>query len=120
MAGELLLQMLNRQGGRDSNYSDVLYGQVVSTSPLKIKVENGLELPESLLEAGKYGKSRTVALSGSVSISGLSTADGKAVSGSANISGNVTMTDSLVVGNRVSLIRGHGGNRFYILDKQGG
>lgn len=108
MAGEKILGMINRQSGKDSNYSDILYGSVISTSPLTVRVDSGMELPEAFLEVGRFGKSRTV------NISGLSvTVEGKIY----GIGGPATVIEYLAVGDSVSLVRGHGGQRFYILER---
>jgi hypothetical protein len=37
MAGEQLIKMLTERGGSDSEYSDVIYGRVISISPLRCK-----------------------------------------------------------------------------------
>ncbi|MCI3860132.1 DUF2577 family protein [Lactococcus garvieae] len=109
MAGEKLLGMLNSVGGKPSDYSDLIYGTVISSNPLSIKLDNnGMELPESFLEAGKFGKSRSVYIEGlSVNVDGTDHA----------ISGNATIRESLSPGDGVSLVRGHGGQRFYILER---
>lgn len=46
MAGEYLLKQFNKRGGHASEYSDVVFGKVVSKSPLKIEVSNTLILTE--------------------------------------------------------------------------
>ncbi|MCT1174174.1 DUF2577 domain-containing protein [Lactococcus lactis] len=79
-----------------SKFADTLYGQVISISPLTVKVDTGMELTSDFLEVGRFGKARKV------NISGL---------------GDVMMTERLEVGDRVALMRGHGGQRFYITDR---
>lgn len=96
MAGEKLLKMINRQGGKDSQYSDVLYGTVTAINPVEVLVGNNMPLPSSMIESGRFGTPRNV------TISGL---------------GEVTISETLSVGDSVSLLRGHGGQRFYLLDK---
>lgn len=109
MAGEKLLQMINGIGGKPSDYSDLIYGTVVSSNPLSVKLDNnGMELTESFLEVGKFGKSR------SVYISGLSVkVDGKDYA----VNGNAIISENLSVGDGVSMVRAHGGQRFYILER---
>lgn len=108
MAGEVLLKMMNSQGGKDSNYSDVLYGTVTAVNPVEVLVGNNMPLPSSMIEIGRFGKPRSVFINGlSVNVDGTNHA----------VSGNAAITESLSVGDSVSLLRGHGGQRFYILDR---
>ncbi|MDR0300615.1 MAG: DUF2577 domain-containing protein [Streptococcaceae bacterium] len=108
MAGEKLLEMMNSQGGKDSNYSDILYGTVISSSPLSVQVSPEMTLPAAVLEVGRFGQTRKIAISGlSVTTS----------TGTYAVTGNATISEGLNVGDKVALVRGHGGNRFYITDK---
>lgn len=46
---EWFIQKMNTQGGVDSDYSDILFGKVVSASPLKVKISNELVLDRTFL-----------------------------------------------------------------------
>lgn len=95
MAGEKLIQFIQEQGGKDSDYADLLYGTVLSISPLSVKADTGMELTSEFLNTGKYNKPRTVLIDNE----------------------EKTIIEPLNVGDSVSLIRGHKGQRFYILDR---
>ncbi len=95
-AGSWLLSMMKSQGGSDSNYADVLYGVVTSVNPIAVQVGNNMPLTDDFVETGRFGVERTVELNGA----------------------EVTIKESLSVGDKVSLVRGHGGNRFYIMDRK--
>ena len=44
MAGELIIEMLKNRGGKDSDYADVVYGEVTSDKPLKVQLSNNMVL----------------------------------------------------------------------------
>lgn len=46
---EWFLHQIKSQGGVDSDYADVLFGKVVSTGPLKVKISNELVLDRTFL-----------------------------------------------------------------------
>ncbi|MFK4781361.1 DUF2577 domain-containing protein [Lactococcus petauri] len=103
-----LVKLINKKGGKPSDYADMLYGKVISSNPLTVKVDTGLELTSDFLELGKFKGSRKI------NISGLSVkVDGKDY----QISGTATISENLEIGDNVSLMRGHGGQRFYIMDR---
>lgn len=119
---------------------DLRYGQVISTSPLRVKVTNLLTLPESLLVVPKHltdyqvnvsidwgtsavenhshGYSGTTGNSENHnhSFSGITEASG---GHSHSMSGQKTMTihNGLKVGDKVALLRKQGGQSYLILDR---
>lgn len=54
MAGEWLLSQLEKRGGSTTDYSDVVFGKVVSDEPLKVQYANDLILPKEFLTVSKY------------------------------------------------------------------
>ncbi|MCF6515550.1 DUF2577 domain-containing protein [Lactobacillus sp. S2-2] len=54
MAGEWLLNQLSKRGGSNTDYSDVVFGKVVSDSPLKVQYANDLILTKEFLIVSKY------------------------------------------------------------------
>ncbi|WP_294975213.1 DUF2577 family protein [uncultured Leuconostoc sp.] len=46
---EWFIDRMNSQGGTDSDYADVLFGTVVSGSPLKVKISNEIVLDRTFL-----------------------------------------------------------------------
>ncbi|WP_304125750.1 DUF2577 domain-containing protein [Levilactobacillus namurensis] len=102
MAGEQLLDMMEARGGSDSDYSDIVFGTVVSEKPLKIQISNQITLTDALLN-----------LSMSVTDHKIKVKDG----------GNtktVTILGALKKGDGVTMIRQDGGQQFYVLEKIGG
>lgn len=94
MAGDVewLVSEINKQGGADSDYADVLFGTVTSGSPLKVEIANGMVLDKTFLALTK-------------------TAD----------DANLKKGDGVVIirghGNRNSTV---GGQQFIVIDKIGG
>lgn len=102
MAGEKLIRMINARGGSDTEYSDVVFGIVVDTSPLSIKLSEKIILSEPFLIVSRYlsDYKQKIAL------------DGK--------NQEITVFNALAVGDRVAMIRLDGGQQFYVLEKLGG
>lgn len=102
MAGERLIKWMDSQGGSDSDYADIVYGTVLSTSPLKIQMSNQLILDDSFLDLDDAVTDYKVKMK----IDG----DEK----------DVTVMNKLKDGDGVTMIRFHGGQRFYVLAKNEG
>lgn len=102
MAGEKLLAWMNSRGGSDSDYADIVFGTVVSASPLKIQISNQMTLTESFLNLSESVTDHKVKMK----IDG----DEK----------TVTVLGALKVGDGVTMIRQDGGQQFYVLEKTGG
>lgn len=123
---------------------DVRVGTVTSVSPLKIKINDELILPESVLIVPEHLTDYTVGVSfnwdthtvsnhshsysGSVN-SGGDPAHGHSFSGNTKEAGShkhtlssdgdksITIHNALQLGDMVSLIRTQGGKQYYILDR---
>lgn len=102
MAGEQLLDMMEARGGSDSDYSDIVFGTVVSEKPLKIQISNQITLTDALLN-----------LSVSVTDHKVKVKDGGDTK-------TVTVLGALKKGDGVTMIRQDGGQQFYVLEKIGG
>ena len=50
MAGERLANQIKKSRVKDSELSDLVYGQVVNIAPLKIQVENRFEISTPFIE----------------------------------------------------------------------
>lgn len=46
--------MLTERGGSDSEYSDVVYGRVINTSPLKVQISNSMIIDDNFIVLGKH------------------------------------------------------------------
>ena len=106
--------MLTERGGSDSEYSDVVYGRVISTAPLKVQID------DNFIVLGKH--------IGSFSMSGSLTTteekkgkDGeKPKSEKTTKPATFTFDNSLKVGDKVTMIRADGGQQFYLFEREGG
>ena len=128
MAGEQLIKMLTERGGSDSEYSDVVYGRVISTAPLKVQISNSMIIDDNFIVLGKH--------IGSFSMSGsLTTSDtffkvvtpslARTVAEKPKIEkttkpATFTFDNSLKVGDKVTMIRADGGQQFYLFEREGG
>lgn len=120
MAGEQLIKMLTERGGSDSEYSDVVYGRVISTAPLKVQISNSMIIDDNFIVLGKH--------IGSFSMSGSLTTteekkgkDGeKPKSEQSTKPATFTFDNSLKVGDKVTMIRADGGQQFYLFEREGG
>lgn len=78
---------------------DLRYGEVVSISPLKVKVTNQFTIPSSLLVIPEHLTNHTV----SVSIDFETK--------------QMTINNALKLGDKVALLRRQGGQSYFILDR---
>lgn len=102
MAGERLLKMLNDRGGNDSDYSDIVFGTVISTSPLKIQISNQMVLTDAFLNLSREVTDYWI----KVKIDGEKK--------------KVKVLNALKDGDGVTMIRQDGGQQFYVLEKTEG
>lgn len=99
MGVENLAQFLVSNKNNKNDQSDFLYGLVTSTSPLKIKIENNLELTSSFLILTSAVKEKKVR---------CTCRDGGS---------EIEIVKKLEVGERVILIKGNEGQRYIVLDR---
>ena len=110
---------------QNSNPTSVVYGKVVSVSPLKIQVSAKLILTESQLVLTRNVTNYTVGISGSTnsngghkhedSIGGETTSNG----GHSHGITSLTILNALKAGEEVILIRQAGGQEYIVLDRVG-
>ena len=100
---------------------DLRYGKVVSTSPLKVQITNQLTIPSSLLVVPEHLTNHQVSVSIDWVTSNESGGSGEGAFASHNhdVYGTKTMTinNALKVGDKVALLRKHGGQSYFILDR---
>lgn len=82
-----------------AKYADLRVGKVASINPLQIRISNDFVLPESVLIVPQHLSEYEVEM----------TID--------EVDKTVTIKNSLNVGDIVALIRKHGGQSYYILDR---
>lgn len=102
MAGERILGMMNSRGGNDSDYADIVFGTVTSTSPLKIQISNQMTLCEEFLNLSE------------------NVTDHKVKMKIDDETKTVEILNGLKSGDGVTMIRQDGGQQFYVLEKTGG
>lgn len=100
MAGEVFVDVMRNIANdisRSSYSTDILYGKVISLSPLTIKVDNRFEIDEEFLILSTLVKKKEITLQDNT---------------------NVVLWNDLSVGENVILLRHSGGQRFYVLDRR--
>ena len=107
MAGELLTQMLNSRGGKDNDYADVVYGEVISDKPLKVQLSNNMVIDDNFIVLGRnIGKHK---------ISGKGEVNGQKISFK-----GLEIDNGLKKGDKVTMIRMDGGQQFYLFEREEG
>lgn len=125
-----IMKMAARDMNEAEQPTDLRFGTVVSTSPLKVQVTNLFTIPESLLIVPEKLKDYTIDVTMSWEttsyththgISDTYSGGGSASSDTHNHSTvgkkSITIHNALKVGDKVALIRAKGGQTFYILDR---
>jgi len=113
MAGEQLLNMMNSKGGKESDYSDIMYGKVISDSPLKIQTSNQMILSESFLVLGRQvtkHQERIKVLSHHDQIQDIS-------GNRPDVSEVIEIDGTLKKDDQVIMIRFNGGQQFFVLER---
>lgn len=100
MSVDELAARLKKMSPKNSDLSDMVYGTVTSTSPLKIRVDNmTFDLDGRFLILSRMVQNLTVTI----------TIDGK--------SGSATVFRALQAGDRVRMLRVQHGQKFYVLER---
>jgi hypothetical protein len=110
MAGEWILNQMNSRGGKPNEYADLVYGKVVSTSPLKVQLSNNMILTDNFLTLGLHVTKHKVKV----------TYKDRTDTRDNDRTEEVEVDESLKAGDGVVMIRSDGGQSFFILEKTGG
>ncbi len=116
-----------QRGGKSSDYSDVVYGTVINTSPLKIQLSNNMVLTSDFIILGKHiGKFK---LQGKAIMKGSADMTFHGHHEAADIkkanlefkkkSMYIEFDNSLEKGDKVTMIREDGGQQFYLFERIG-
>ena len=101
MAGERLVSLIQKSAKEASNSTrttDLMYGEILSLSPLKIMVDSRFTITEEfvILSSLCQEKKDTIGTE------------------------EVVLWRGLLVGDKVQMLRVRNGNQFYILEREGG
>ncbi|MCL0330619.1 DUF2577 domain-containing protein [Apilactobacillus xinyiensis] len=115
MAGKWLIEQLNSKGGHESDYADVVFGKVVSKSPLKIQVSNTLILTEDFLTLSKNvtDHKEKIAITKDSDKMIINKPEDK------DKDIEIIVKQHLEEGDGVAMIRKNGGQEFYVFEKLG-
>lgn len=127
MAGKRLYELMTKRGGKSSDYSDVVYGTVISPKPLKVQLSNNMVLTNDFIILGKHiGKFK---LQGNAIMKGSADMTFHGHHDKANISKAdlsfkktsmyIEFDNSLEKGDKVTMIRLDGGQQFYLFERLG-
>ena len=103
------IKLLAMQANENGQPTDLRFGTVISTAPLKVQVTPNFIIPSSLLVVPQYLTNHTV------------TVDTDWVEGSdeSKVEGDTIMRiyNALKIGDKVALLRKQGGQSYFILDR---
>lgn len=99
MAGEKLARRIKDQRTNPRELSDLIFGAVISVSPLKIRVDSGLELSGAQLILSEMVKRKEIKV----------TVDDK--------TGTGVVFEALKTGERVKMLRVSKGQKYYVLER---
>lgn len=120
MAGERLAKVIKNSRTKESELTDLVYGQVTGVSPLKIKIENRFEIGEQFIELSKMVQDFTI----NYSANGINVSKGL-VEG-VNVVTDVSVTEvqkkmqvfrALRVGDKVKMLSAQKSQKFYVLER---
>ena len=118
---------MTKRGGKPSDYSDVVYGTVISPKPLTVQLSNNMVLTDDFIVLGKHiGKFK---LQGNAIMKGSADMTFHGHRDKANISKAdlsfkktsmyIEFDNSLEKGDKVTMIRLDGGQQFYLFERLG-
>lgn len=141
MAGDQLYKFIKAQGSKANEQADFVYGTVLSTKPLKVQISNSMVITEDFIELGKHigkfkvqgkahvkGKNKVTVKSHHDTIEPISgnrpTVDEETTINEEDLKFPKTefyleIDNSLEEGDKVGMIRGQGGQRFYLFERLG-
>ncbi|WP_297949704.1 DUF2577 domain-containing protein [uncultured Lactobacillus sp.] len=127
MAGERLYELIKGQHIPSSERSDIVYGKVLSSKPLKVQLSNQMVLDENFIVLGKHiGKFK---LQGKSHLKGNANVTFHGHNQTAEIHNAnikfpkkefyIEFDNSLEKGDKVTMIRCDGGQKFYLFERVG-
>ena len=95
MAGERLARAIKNQATNEKELSDLVFGVVISTSPLQIKVESRFTVSSEFLILSQMVKHKSVSFENK----------------------SITIFEDLKAGETVRMLRVSKGQKFFVLDR---
>ncbi|WP_290491163.1 MULTISPECIES: DUF2577 family protein [unclassified Aerococcus] len=95
MAGERLARYMKQLKPKESEMVEVVYGTVISATPLKIRREDGLEIPSAFITLSEVAKGLSVSVSGT----------------------RYTIVKAVQTGDRVRMLQAQKSQMFYVLER---
>jgi len=104
MTGNKIIEIMQKVGATQlSETTDLLYGEVISTSPLSLKIDNRFIITENFIILSALCKEKTITITHDTS--------GAEV---------VILWRGIIVGDKLRLIRLGRGQKFYAIEREGG
>lgn len=123
MAGERLAKMISEAKTPDNELTDIIYGEVTSTSPLTIRIDgSGFEITREFIILSQMVRDLTLFYFDTVtsSHSGLvQGATGNAVLSTSNneLRRSIQIFRNLQTGDRVRMIKAHKSQLYYVIER---
>lgn len=95
MAGERLARYMKGLQPKESEMVEVVYGTVISATPLKIRREDGLEIPSPFIVLSELAKGLSVSVDGT----------------------RYTIVKAIQTGDRVRMLQAQKSQVFYVLER---
>lgn len=95
MAGEKLVRFLKDLQTKESELVEIVYGTVISSTPLKIRREDGLEIPSAFITLSEVAKGLSVSVSGT----------------------RYTIVKAIQTGDKVRMLQAQKSQMFYVLER---
>ena len=95
MAGEKLASYFKSLQTKESEMMEIVYGTVISATPLKIRREDGLEIPSAFITLSEVAKGLSVSVSGT----------------------RYTIVKAIQTGDKVRMLQAQKSQMFYVMER---
>lgn len=95
MAGEKLASYFKSLQTKESEMMEIVYGTVISATPIKIRREDGLEIPSAFITLSEVAKGLSVSVSGT----------------------RYTIVKAIQTGDKVRMLQAQKSQMFYVMER---
>lgn len=95
MAGEKLASYFKSLQTKESEMMEIVYGTVISATPIKIRREDGLEIPSAFITLSEVAKGLSVSVSGT----------------------RYTIVKAIQAGDKVRMLQAQKSQMFYVMER---